>query len=718
MIARLLAGILVFASAAPAFAQGNQQSPSPQQPPAEEQKPNFEEQVVVSASRSEQALVNAPAAVTLINSTTIQNSPGSNMGDLLRSVPGMNVTQTSARDVNFTTRGATSTLATSQLALVDGRSIYLDFFGMVMWDLVPTNLQEIKRIEVVRGPASAVWGANAMTGVVNVITKTPRELAREGGDSVTIGAGAFNRNVTAGPGPSVFSGTTREQDSGSLFYVNGSHSQAVDDRWSYKLSAGYFTQDPLPRPFGTIPNSFNTPYPDLGNTGTSQPKFDGRVDYDLDGGNNGRLIFAGGVAGTEGIIHSGVGPFDIDNSSRLAYFTTRYEKGGRRIAFFTNLLDGNAINLLARGPTGERLPLVFDTKTFDVEAADVYAIGTRHALTFGGNFRHNAFDITLAPLAENRNEGGAFVQDEIFLSDRFRWVIGGRVDKFSSIDNAVFSPRTTFMYKPAANQTFRLSFNRAFRAPSLINNHLDVTILTPVALPTGALFAFPTRAVGNPGLEEETLTAFEVGYTGVVARRTTVTASVYWNSTDGSIGFTPVTFYGPTAPPPGWPLPAAFVPSNTFPSSYTYLNLGTVKDKGIELGADTAVNRFVNVFANYSYQWKPEIEEFPAGVTINDVNWPAKNRFNAGFNFSYQRYLGNMSINYTDEAYWQDVLDVRFAGTTDAFTLVNGAFGVRWLGERVVTSVKVTNIGDQEVQQHIFGDILRRQIAGEVRVGF
>ena len=92
-------------------------------------------------------------------------------------MPGVNVTQVSARDVNITTRGATSTLSTSQLALVDGRSIYLDFFGMVMWDLVPTNPHEIKQIEVIRGPASAVWGANAMSGVVNVITKTPRELA-------------------------------------------------------------------------------------------------------------------------------------------------------------------------------------------------------------------------------------------------------------------------------------------------------------------------------------------------------------------------------------------------------------------------------------------------------------------------------------------------------------------------------------------------------------
>src|SRR4029078_6073902 len=201
----------------------------------------------------------------------------------LRAAPGVNVQQVWARDVNLAARVATSTLATSQLALVDGRSVYLDFFGMVMWDLVPTNPHEIKQIEVVRGPASAVWGANAMTGVVNVITKTPRELAKEGGDSVTIGAGAINRNVTG-----------RDQDTGSLFYVNGSHSQAVDDRWSYKLSAGYFTQDPLPRPFGTIPNAFNTPYPNFANTGTSQPKFDARVDYDIAGGNNERVIMCGG----------------------------------------------------------------------------------------------------------------------------------------------------------------------------------------------------------------------------------------------------------------------------------------------------------------------------------------------------------------------------------------------------------------------------------------
>jgi iron complex outermembrane receptor protein len=587
---------------------------------------------------------------------------------------------------------------------VDGRSVYLDFFGMVMWDLIPANPSEIKQIEVVRGPASAVWGANAMTGVVNVITRSPRELARDsGGNAVTIGFGGFNRDVTG-----------RDQSAGTLFYVNGSHADAVDDKWSYKVSAGFFTQDALPRPTGTLPSG--TPYPPFANSGTSQPKFDGRVDYDMTDG--GRITIAGGVAGTEGIIHTGIGPFDVDNSSRLTYTTLRYAKGGRRVAFFSNLLHGDAANLLTRGVNGLPIDLGFDTKTFDVEAGDVYAIGTKHALSYGGNFRRNTFDITIAPDAEDRNEGGAYVQDEVFLGNRFRWVIGGRIDKFSSIDNAVFSPRTTLMYKPAADQTVRVSFNRAFRAPSLINNHLNVGILTPVILPVIGQFLLPTLATGNPDLEQETLTAFEFGYSGVVAPRTTVSAAVYWNNTDGSIAFTPVAFYSAASPPPGWPLPPAFVPPNALPSRYTYLNLGTVKDKGVELGVDSAVNPYLNLFVNYSYQWMPEIEDFPAGVTINDVNWPAKNRFNVGANVNYMKWFGNVSVNYTDESYWQDVLDARFAGTTDAFTLVSAAIGYRWLNEKVVTSLKMTNIGNQEIQQHIFGDILRRQVVGEVRFGF
>ena len=136
----------------------------------------YEETLVVSASRTEEKLINAPATMTVIGPQTIQSAPTQNFAELLRAVPGMNITQVSARDINVTSRGATGTLATGQLALLDGRSLYQDFFGFVMWDFLPVNLNEIKQVEVIRGPASAVWGANALNGVVNVITKSPREM--------------------------------------------------------------------------------------------------------------------------------------------------------------------------------------------------------------------------------------------------------------------------------------------------------------------------------------------------------------------------------------------------------------------------------------------------------------------------------------------------------------------------------------------------------------
>ena len=280
----------------------------------------------------------------------------------------------------------------------------------------------------------------------------------------------------------------------------------MNDRWAYKLSAGYFTQDPLPRPTGTIPNAFNTPYPPLHQQGhvAAEVRRARRLRPRRAAA---RSPFAGGVAGTEGIIHTGIGPFDI--VERLADDLLHDAlPEGRRAASRSSPTCSTATrsNLLARGTDGQPLPLDFDTKTFDVEAQRRARRSARtHVLSYGGNFRHNTFDISLAPTGDDRNEGGGYLQDEIFLSDHFRWVVGGRVDKFSSIDDAVFSPRTTFMSSRTPAQTFRVSFNRAFRAPSFINNHIDTTILNEVNLsaisPALARFVFPIARGRQPGPE-------------------------------------------------------------------------------------------------------------------------------------------------------------------------------------------------------------------------
>lgn len=725
---------LILAASVPAAAQ-QPPSPTPQQQPPpkpeEEQPPVYEEKVVVTASKVEQRLVNAPATVSVVTSDVIASTPATNYAELFRSVPGVNISQTSARDFNITLRGATSTLATSQLALVDGRSIYLDFFGFVAWDLLPVNPNEVRQIEVIRGPASAVWGANALNGVINFISKTPRELA---GNSVSISVGGFDRGVNGS-----------NADAGTMFNVNGTHARAVNDRWAYKVSAGAYTSDAFARPTGTIPGT-RTPYPPFPNEGTSQPKFDTRVDYDAPGGAY-KLTLAGGYAGTSGIIHTGIGPFDMDNNVGLGYGTMRYSRGALRFNVFTNTLNGDATALLARGANGLPIPFEFHNNTYDVEISNANTVGTRQVLSYGGNFRYNNFDLSIAPLGSNRKEAGFYVQDEIFLHEKLRFNIGARIDKFDVIADPVFSPRLAVIIKPMPDQAIRVSYNKAFRSPSLINNFLQVGIVNQIdlalinpafaALP-GRNFNFPVRAIGSTDLKEESIQAFEVGYTANVRERATVSAAVYWTRYEDEIFFTQTARYRALSPPPGWlqALPAPIVPpqlalgilevippscpsvtapctTGGLPSEFSYRNLGVNRNKGLELGVDAAASQALNVFANYSFQAEPDPD-----FDLSEVNLPPTHRFNAGFNYSAGRFLGNASVSYVDEAFFQDVLDSRFHGPTEAYTQVNGAFGVRWMNGKVTTAIKVINLTNEDIQSHVFGDVIKRQVIGELRFQF
>ena len=700
----------------PAAVQQPQEKKDPQKP--EDPVRVVGDTVVVTATRTEQKLVNAPTTMSVITAAQIEAAPSQNFAELLRTIPGINITQVSARDFNLTSRGATGTLATGQLALLDGRSLYQDFFGFVMWDFLPVNLNEIKQIEVIRGPASAVWGANAVNGVVNVITKSPREMQ---GTTAVFGLGSFTC-----PG-CVDESDGTERDPGLLWYASGTHAQPINDRWAFKLSAGAYSQDALSRPSGIIPGSpgSGTPYPPFANTGTMQPKFDARFDYDYP---DGRLLsLSAGVAGTEGIMHSGIGPFDIESGSTMGYGKVNFTRRGFRAAAFMNVLNGDARNLLTRTPTNDPITFNFATKTFDFEGSNLQTLSRRHVLSYGGNLRFNRFDLSLAPAGDDRTEFGFYGQDEIFLNDMLRLNIGARVDRFDFLDDFMFSPRVALMIKPQADHTFRLTYNRAYRSPSVVNNFLEVTIAEPINLglfhPAFAnqIFPLPVRSIGNPDLKEQSLDAYEASYTGILGGRTVVSAAFYVNKTKNEILFTEITSarYTSASPPPGWPAP--LVPAidlarsvgRVFPGRYTYLNFGKTTQKGLELGIDSPVNQYVTVFANYSYQAEPE----PEGFDLSELNLPAENRFNAGLGFTYDRFFGNLAISYSDSAFWQDVLDARYSGSTEAYTLINGGFGFRW-NDRFTTSLKGINLANEDVQQHVFGDILKRQLIAELRVNF
>ena len=712
---------------------------------------SFGDTVVVTASRGEVRLLDAPVSTSVITASTLETTTAQNYGDLLRATPGVNVIQLSARDVQVSSRSPGNTLTNTQLVLVDGRSAYLDFFGLVLWDLVPTSFDDVEQVEVVRGPASAVWGANAMTGAVNIITKPPRESV---GTTVTLSGGYVDRNQGSGAG----------LGAGSMFGGNATVTRAPNDRLAYRISAGYFTSDAFARPTGQIPVINDPRVPDatvggafypldsatagfgvgFANRGTSQPKFDVRIDQQL---SDATISYSGGVAGTEGLVHSGIGPFDIQSGTYLGYGKVSYTRGALRAQFFTNFLDGKAPNLLLPDPaTGMPLELNFKTQTFDGEIGHSVFLGNRQRLSYGGNVRQNNFDITLAPAGEDRLEIGGYLQDEIFW-DRFRLVLGGRVDKFGNLSDPKFSPRVAFIVKPAEDHSVTLSFNQAYRAPSVINNFLLTSIVNPVDLSSLAPLLPPVlrpavaqpfplivNAVGSEipigGMAQdelvvESLTAYEVSYTGVLPRGTTLGGSFYLNRRDDSISFTPLppSFdpYTAAHPPPGWRLPPVvlaqmaqfgiFLPRTAF----TYLNLGPTRQTGLELWLDQRFSRALGASINYSWQSEPEILDDPDPFLPTELNLPPTHRFNAEVNWNGARLLGSASVNAATSAFWSDVLTTGFHGYTEGYATVNGSFGVKWQGGAITTTLKVSNLFNQTVQQHIFGDLLRRTVLAEVK---
>src|SRR5205814_5704767 len=139
------------------------------------------------------------------------------------------------------------------------------------------------------------------------------------------------------------------------------------------------------------------------NKGTNQPKLDVRVDHDLGSGR--RMTYSAGYAGTSGIIHTGTGPFDIQDGSYLAYGKVGFSKGNLHVGAFTNILDVNAPNRVFKDPvTLDFVQGLFKTQTYDVEAGNSHLIGAHHILSYGGNLRRNNFDISIARNPRDRNE--------------------------------------------------------------------------------------------------------------------------------------------------------------------------------------------------------------------------------------------------------------------------------------------------------------------------
>lgn len=663
------------------------------------------ETLVVTATRKEQAIEDVPASVTVIGSQEIETSPADNFfADGLRIVPGINIAQTSAADISISTRTATNVISQGQLAMVDYRTVYQDFNGFVLWGTIPLEMDDVDRIEIIRGPGSAIWGANAMHGIVHVVTKAPRDMV---GTSLKLRGGELS---TAG--------------------ANLSHA-GVTGKLGYRISGGYDFQGPFTQPTGAIPGSVGptnpggTLYPEYENPDTRRYRANARLDFDVD--EETTCSFSSGYAGLEGIFMSPGGPATMEKGTIQAFGKIDFTRRSMRVTAFMNhdAYDGLFIN--------GRFPQFSSDQTYNIDFSDTRIAGANHYLTYGVNIRYNAYDNGLVPNAEDRRSYGAFLQDDLFLTDMLRLVIGARWDYVDPMGDEI-SPRASLLAYPWNNQVFRFSYNRAFQAPSIVQNYAAIPNILPLTFPdfnnpgSGDTVTVPIFAMsfGNTQLEPKQLDAFEIGWRGQVGDRATLNVTGYWNEFRNAYQSVVTETYTGSNPPFNWPFDPALLDgflANSIPSEFQVQNLGKSTERGVEIGGEVLMGRSWIAFGNYSWQDIPELEDYdpvlmPDGSERLPVNISPRHRFNLGLAWDTPRFFANGSVAFQDDAFWTDVLDSRAWGPSKSFTMVNAAVGLRFNQERVVISVSALNLFDSHVQQHVWGDFIDRRIYGQITFRF
>lgn len=438
---------------------------------------------VMTAGKRPQSVAQAPAAVTVITAEDIRNSGATNLGDLLRRVPGLEVMIPTPSDPEIGARGQNRTLQNGVLVLVDGRPIYQDFLGNVVWNKTEFPLEQIARIEVVRGPGSVLYGANALHAVVNIITKTPADLE---GSLVSL---------TAGEGTLIGS------------FLNSGKSRNV----AHLVSVGW-TQ------FG----SFSDPDEIV----LQYPRSRAVLVFDL--GQTGVLRFEGGVEGGDqeafydkyGMIKG----FSVSHNVAVKYTIPNFY-----VRFFWNSIDASRIEV-PEVILKDVLPEIFpeeltvegDVKNHvaDLEIQKVLELGPDHLVTAGTSYRYNTIESLLIEHYETQHLFAAYLQYEFFFRELLHSYLGARYDYHPRTGHNV-SPRGSLIVSPLRGHTFRLSAGQSFRNPTYFENYITLTFPTLIG---------DIDFRGSPDLEPEELISSEVGYyADLFQNRLGLTLNLFYN---------------------------------------------------------------------------------------------------------------------------------------------------------------------------------------------
>ena len=416
--------------------------------------------VVTSVSRQEEHLAHAAASITIISSSDIRRSGVRTLPEALRLAPNLQVARVDARNYAVTARGFNSPFENKLLMLIDGRSVYSPLFSGVFWDAQDVVMDDIERIEVISGPGSTIWGANAVNGVINVITKTARDTQ---GGRASVAAGADER-------------------SGSVRYgaTAGAHA-------SYRLYAKYFNADDTVNAAGASTH-----------TGFDRRQAGFRADWDLEAG--GATLSGDAYQGS--LSQTGTRDIRIGGANLNASMSGH---GADRSAYRVQLL-------LEHTERNQPNAFVEYLDTIDAQAQYNMYLGERHHVSWGAGYRYaqdrltNGVGFAFLPAALNLHTGNLFAQDEIALTDALRLTAGLKVEH-NNYTGAEFLPNVRLGWSPSSSTLLWTSLSRTVRAPSRI----DHDFYSP-AVPT-VVNGVPRFVIaGGPDFVSETADVLELGY--------------------------------------------------------------------------------------------------------------------------------------------------------------------------------------------------------------
>ena len=451
---------------------------------------------IYSASKKLEKQFQTPAATYVLTEEDIRRSGVTNVMDALRLVPGVSVQKVDSNTWDISIRGFNGSIfANKLLVMIDGRSVYTPFQGGVFWDIQDVMLEDIERIEVVRGPGGTLWGSNAVNGVINILTKKAKETQ-----------GAL---VSGGGG-------TEEQGFGAFRYGNQIKDLFYRGYVKYFRRGEGFRRDAIePDDWHLLKTGFKSEYKNL--------TFQG----DLHNGEVGERL-------------SMTNPATLTASQ----FTTNTDVSGGNLL---TKYEGENLTAQAYWDHTQRHSLTFREKRerIDLDFNHRFTLPLRQEVVWGGGYRwdidqfSNTFGISLLSPERTDHTANAFVQDEIdLIKDHWR-LIGGSKFEHNTITGFEVQPNIKTVITFLKDHVIWGSISRAVRIPSRIE--LDV-------LAQGGVAGVLTQLVGNNALKAENLISYEAGYRTKIIPKVLLDTTFYYNQYDDflsapvSRGLTFITF--------------------------------------------------------------------------------------------------------------------------------------------------------------------------------